>query len=290
MTGHSPTATAGGGDAVQTEFVMTAEDFASIASILHAASGISLSPSKTSLVYSRLAKRLRLLGLESFREYCKLISGSNGVDERQAMLAALTTNVTRFFREPHHFDYLRKLMPDLSAKAKRGDRVRLWSAGCSSGEEPYSIALTILAMLPNANDLDVKILATDIDPIILAKAKDGVYSREALEPVPSDLRKYFGPVEGHRSYAPVPAVRDLVAFRELNLIGPWPMTQKFDVIFCRNVAIYFDEPTQDKLFGRYAEALNPDGRLYIGHSERVNDPRFISDGLTAYRLRSGGRA
>ena len=290
MTGRSPTATAGGADAVQTEFVMTAEDFASIASILHATSGISLSPSKTSLVYSRLAKRLRLLGLESFREYCKLISGSNGVDERQAMLAALTTNVTRFFREPHHFDYLRKLMPDLSAQAKRGGRVRIWSAGCSSGEEPYSIALTILSMLPNANELDVKILATDIDPIILAKAKDGVYSREALEPVPGDLRKYFDPVEANRSFTPVSTVRDMIAFRELNLIGSWPMTQKFDVIFCRNVAIYFDEPTQDKLFGRYAESLKPDGRLFIGHSERVNDARFVSDGLTSYRLRSGGLA
>jgi chemotaxis protein methyltransferase CheR len=290
MNGRSPSLPASGADTVQTEFVMTAEDFASIASILHATSGISLSPSKTSLVYSRLAKRLRVLGLESFREYCKLVSGSDGVDERQAMLAALTTNVTRFFREPHHFDYLRKLMPDLAARAKRGGRVRVWSAGCSSGEEPYSIALTILAMLPNANELDVKILATDIDPVILAKAKDGVYGREALEPVPAELRKYFEGVEANRKFSPVSEVREMIAFRELNLIGQWPMTQKFDVIFCRNVAIYFDEPTQDKLFGRYAEALNPDGRLYIGHSERVNDTRFLSDGLTAYRLRSGGRA
>jgi chemotaxis protein methyltransferase CheR len=290
MNGRAPPLPASGGDAVQTEFVMTAEDFASIASILHATSGISLSPSKTSLVYSRLAKRLRVLGLESFREYCKLISGSDGVDERQAMLAALTTNVTRFFREPHHFDYLRKLMPDLAARAKRGGRVRIWSAGCSSGEEPYSIALTLLAMLPNANELDVKILATDIDPVILAKAKEGLYSREALEPVPADLKKYFDGVDSNRKFSPVSTVRDMIAFRELNLIGPWPMTQKFDVIFCRNVAIYFDEPTQDKLFGRYAESLNPDGRLFIGHSERVNDPRFMSDGLTSYRLRSGGRA
>jgi len=290
MNGRAPPLPASGVDAVQTEFVMTAEDFASIASILHATSGISLSPSKTSLVYSRLAKRLRILGLESFRDYCKLISGSDGVDERQAMLAALTTNVTRFFREPHHFDYLRKLMPDLAARAKRGGRVRIWSAGCSSGEEPYSIALTVLAMLPNAHELDVKILATDIDPVILAKAKDGLYSREALEPVPADLRKYFDSVEAGRQFSPIASVRDMIVFRELNLIGPWPMTQKFDVIFCRNVAIYFDEPTQDKLFGRYAESLNPDGRLFIGHSERVNDARFLSDGLTAYRLRSGGRA
>jgi chemotaxis protein methyltransferase CheR len=290
MTGRAPTLPASGVDAVQTEFVMTAEDFASIASILHATSGISLSPSKTSLVYSRLAKRLRILGLESFREYCKLVSGADGVDERQAMLAALTTNVTRFFREPHHFDYLRKLMPDLAARAKRGGRVRIWSAGCSSGEEPYSIALTLLGVLPNANELDVKILATDIDPVILAKAKEGIYSREALEPVPAELRKYFDGVEANRKFSPVSAVREMIAFRELNLIGPWPMTQKFDVIFCRNVAIYFDEPTQDKLFGRYAESLNPDGRLFIGHSERVNDARFLSDGLTAYRLRSGGRA
>jgi chemotaxis protein methyltransferase CheR len=290
MNGRAPPLPVGGVEPVSTEFVMTAEDFASIAAILHATSGISLSPSKTSLVYSRLAKRLRALGLENFREYCKLIAGSDGVDERQAMLAALTTNVTRFFREPHHFDYLRKLMPDLAVQAKRGGRVRIWSAGCSSGEEPYSIALTILAMLPNANELDVKILATDIDPIILAKAKDGVYSREALEPVPADLRKYFDSIDSGRRYSACAAVRDMIAFRELNLIGPWPMAQKFDVIFCRNVAIYFDEPTQDTLFGRYADSLKPDGRLFIGHSERVNDPRFLSDGLTAYCLRTGGRA
>jgi chemotaxis protein methyltransferase CheR len=290
MNGRSPGLPASSGDSAQTEFVMTAEDFASIASILHATSGISLSPSKTSLVYSRLAKRLRTLGLESFREYCQLISGSAGVDERQAMLAALTTNVTRFFREPHHFDYLRKLIPELATTAKRGGRVRIWSAGCSSGEEPYSIALTILGLFPNAHELDVKILATDIDPIILGKAKEGLYGREALEPVPADLRKYFNAVDSNHKFSPVSAVRDMIAFRELNLIGQWPMTQKFDVIFCRNVAIYFDEPTQDKLFGRYAESLNPDGRLFIGHSERVNDPRFVSDGLTAYRLRSGGRA
>jgi chemotaxis protein methyltransferase CheR len=290
MSGRSPSLPASGVEAAQTEFVMTAEDFAAIASILHSTSGISLAPSKTSLVYSRLAKRLRILGLESFREYCKLISGADGVDERQAMLAALTTNVTRFFREPHHFDYLRKQMPALSAQAKKGGRVRVWSAACSSGEEPYSIALTILGMLPNAHELDVKILATDIDPVILAKAKEGVYSREALEPVPADLRKYFDVIETNRRFAPSAPVREMISFRELNLIGQWPMTQKFDVIFCRNVAIYFDEPTQNKLFGRYADLLNPDGRLYIGHSERVNDPRFVSDGLTAYRLRSGGRA
>jgi chemotaxis protein methyltransferase CheR len=145
-------------------------------------------------------------------------------------------------------------------------------------------------MLPNAHELDVKILATDIDPVILGKAKQGLYAREALEPVPADLRKYFEGVEGNQRFSPLNSVRDMIAFRELNLIGPWPMTQKFDVIFCRNVAIYFDEPTQDKLFGRYAESLNADGRLFIGHSERVNDARFISDGLTAYRLRSGGRA
>jgi chemotaxis protein methyltransferase CheR len=147
------------------EFAFTGEDFRTIAAVLHGDAGIYLPDSKATLVYSRLAKRLRVLGLSSFREYCALIQGQNGVDERQAMLAALTTNVTRFFREPHHFEDLRaKVMPALAAKARGGGRVRLWSAGCSTGPEPYSMALTLLSALPDAARHDIKILATDIDP------------------------------------------------------------------------------------------------------------------------------
>src|SRR5690606_37759466 len=147
------TTVAGRGALVEGEFVFTAEDFRHIAQTLHAHAGIALSEGKAALVYSRLAKRLRLLGLRSFRDYCALIDGAQGVDERQAMMAALTTNVTRFYREPHHFDHLRdKVMPELAAKARAGGRVRLWSAACSNGQEPYSMAMTVLDVLPEAAD------------------------------------------------------------------------------------------------------------------------------------------
>jgi chemotaxis protein methyltransferase CheR len=176
---------AGASSMVEGEFVLTPEDFRHIAHILHSYAGIALGEGKAALVYSRLAKRLRVLGLRSFREYCALIDGVEGVDERQLMTAALTTNVTRFFREPHHFDHLREtVMPRLAERARAGGRVRLWSAACSNGQEPYSMALTVLQTLPEAADLDVKILATDIDPNMVAQGYDGTYSEEALEAAP----------------------------------------------------------------------------------------------------------
>ncbi len=136
------------------EFLLTGDDFQQIAAMLHADAGIYLAESKATLVYSRLAKRLRALGLESFRDYCTLVAGTDGVDERQKMMAALTTNVTHFFREPHHFEHLKKqVLPPLVAAAKLGRRVRIWSAGCSSGQEPYSIALTILSLMPRRRRL-----------------------------------------------------------------------------------------------------------------------------------------
>ncbi len=185
---------------VEGDFVFTADDFRRIAAILHADAGISLADNKATLVYSRLARRLRALGLASFRDYCALVGGRDGLDERQRMLAALTTNVTRFFREPHHFEHLKaKVLPGLVAKARAGGRVRLWSAGCSTGPEPYSIAMTVLEALPEAADLDVRILATDIDPEVVATARDGVYGEDALSAVPPDMRRrWFLPENGVR--------------------------------------------------------------------------------------------
>ena len=287
------TTVAGRTSLVEGEFVFTAEDFRHIAQTLHAHAGIALSEGKAALVYSRLAKRLRVLGLRSFRDYCALIEGVEGVDERQAMTAALTTNVTRFYREPHHFDHLRdQVMPELAARARAGGRVRLWSAACSNGQEPYSMALTVLDVLPEAADLDVRILATDIDPNMVAEGAAGVYSDELLSPVPASGRKHFEAVAGRPGHFSADAtLRRLVSFRELNLIGDWPMKGKFDVIFCRNVVIYFDDATQERVWGRYTPILNPGGVLYIGHSERVSGPataQLQTCGLTAYRL--GGRA
>jgi chemotaxis protein methyltransferase CheR len=202
------------------------------------------------------------------------------------MLAALTTNVTRFFREPHHFESLASTdLPGLIRIAKSGGRVRLWSAGCSSGQEPYSMALVILGQLPEAADLDVRILASDIDPVMVGQAREGRYSDDSIAAIPSELRRWLQ--KDGSSWRMGEQVRRLIAFRELNLMDAWPMKGRFHVIFCRNVAIYFDDPTQARLWDRFADVLEPSGRLYIGHSERVSSSRFESDGLTAYRL---GRA
>ena len=287
------TPVAGRAALVEGEFVFTAEDFRHIAHILHSHAGIALNEGKAALVYSRLAKRLRTLGLRSFREYCALIEGVEGVDERQAMTAALTTNVTRFYREPHHFDHLRdQVMPALAERARAGGRVRLWSAACSNGQEPYSMAMTVLSVLPEAADLDVRILATDIDPNMVADGAAGVYSEEALEAAPAMLRhRYFdkAPGRGSDRLSANAALRRLVTFKELNLIGDWPMRGRFDVIFCRNVVIYFDDATQERVWSRFTPLMNPGGVLYIGHSERVSGPataRLQTVGLTTYRLAS----
>jgi len=276
---------------VEGEFPFTTDDFNKIAQILHSHAGIALAEGKAALVYSRLAKRLRSLGLRSFREYCALVEDSNQVDERQAMMAALTTNVTRYFREPHHFDHLRDhVLPPLVERAKRGGRIRLWSAACSNGQEPYSMAITVLSALPDAANLDVKILATDIDPNMIAEGKAGIYREDAVAPVPLDLRRRWFKKAGPDRWEVADELRALVAFRELNLIGDWPMKGKFDAIFCRNVVIYFDEPTQERIWSRFAPMLEPGGTLYIGHSERVTGPAadiFQTVGLTTYALRSG---
>jgi chemotaxis protein methyltransferase CheR len=278
------------------EFVMTNADFRQIATMLHADAGIHLAEAKATLVYSRLAKRLRILGLQSFRDYCALVATSDGIDERQKMLAALTTNVTRFFREPHHFEHLRKtVLPPLLERARSGGRVRFWSAACSNGSEPYSIALTILSMLPNAASYDIKVLATDIDPNVLAEGVTGTYSDSVMAPVPADQRQHWfsaSRAKEGKTWTANETLRSLVAFRELNLIGNWPMRGAFDGIFCRNVVIYFEEQTQAKLWSRFVPLLVPGGYLYIGHSERLSGPSansFDNEGITTYRLKAEAR-
>lgn len=274
----------------RTEFVLTAQDFEQIAAMLHADAGIHLAPSKTMLVYSRLAKRLRSLGLDSFREYCALVAGADGVDERQKMVAALTTNVTRFFREPHHFEHMRTVvLPPLLSAARAGKRVRFWSAASSSGQEPYSMALTVLSVLPEAHALDVRILATDIDPNMVAQATAGIYDEDDIADIPVELRRrHLKPVrgEGRMRWQMSDEVRALVACRELNLIGNWPMKGRFHAVFCRNVVIYFDDPTQQTVWSRIESVLEPEGWLYIGHSERLSGPsaaQFRGRGVTTYQ-------
>ena len=268
------------------EFPMTERDFRAIADMLHADAGISLPDGKSTLVYSRLAKRLRALRLPDFADYVALLQGLDGTAERRQMLAALTTNVTRFFREPHHFAHLRDtVLPPLLAAARAGGRVRIWSAACSNGQEPYSVALTILDLMPDAADLDVRVLATDIDPEMVAAGRAGRYDTEVMSAVPAGLRsRWFQPTPDGMEAGP--KLRQLVAFRELNLIGTWPMRGGFDAILCRNVVIYFTAETQALVWSRFAPLLAPGAHLYIGHSERLSGPAaagFEPVGTTIYR-------
>ena len=271
---------------VDGEFPFTIDDFREIAAILYEVSGIHLPEAKATLVYSRLAKRLRQLGLPSFAAYRALLNQSDSEAERSALLSSLTTNVTRFFREPHHFDALRQqVRTTLAPLARSGGRVRLWSAGCSLGHEPYSMAMALLAELPEACDLDVRILATDIDPLVVDRARRGEYTTDDVEPVPEALAARFLTRRDSGVQVAEP-LRRLTSFGVLNLHAAWPMKGRFDAIFCRNVAIYFDDETQATLWNRFADRLNPTGKLYIGHSERAETPQLVTDGLTVYRRRS----
>ncbi|KAA0699489.1 chemotaxis protein [Neorhizobium sp. P12A] len=282
------------------EYPLTRRDLSEIAAMIYADAGISLNESKASLVYSRLSKHIRSLGLSGFREYCSLVSSPAGAGARREMLSHLTTNFTRFFRENHHFEHLRnEVLPDLLARARSGGRVRIWSAACSDGQEPYSIALTVLSLMPNAADYDFRILATDIDPKILGLARAGAYDEGSLETVSPAMRKQWFQevqVQGRRKFQVDDRVKRLITFNELNLMAQWPFKGNFDVIFCRNVVIYFDEPTQMKIWSRFAGLLPEGGHLYIGHSERVSgDAKHLFDniGITTYRYtgkNSGRRA
>lgn len=271
------------------EYPLTRRDLSEIASMIYSDAGIALNDSKASLVYSRLSKHIRALGLRGFRDYCQLVASPDGAAERREMLSHLTTNFTRFFRENHHFEHLRdEVLPGLIARAKSGGRVRIWSAACSDGQEPYSIALTLLSVMPNAADYDFKILATDIDPKILALARAGAYDETALETVSPVMRKQsFREIEvnGRTKFQVDDKVKRLITFNELNLMAQWPLKGPFDVIFCRNVVIYFDEPTQMRIWQRFAGLMAPGGHLYIGHSERVSGEAknvFDNTGITTY--------
>lgn len=269
-------------------FPLTDTEFSLISRVANESFGLHLPPSKKSLVYSRLSKRLRTLNLPNFRSYCALLTSQDGAEQIE-MLSALTTNVTQFFREDHHFVTQRQtVLPPLIARARSGGRVRFWSAGCSTGQEPYSLAMTILDMCPEASELDLRILATDVDPVVLSHARTGIYSSEELEPISEDFRAAFITPQmiGEPSFSISPPVRNLITFGELNLMEEWPMHGSFDVILCRNVVIYFNKQTQSRLWDRFASVLLPTGHLFIGHSERVNGPalsKLSSIGVTSYQ-------
>ena len=246
-----------------------------------------LSDAKRNLVYGRLGRRLRTLGCSSFEAYLALLDdGPDAEAEHAAMINAITTNLTGFFREPHHFETLAKqAIPEVIKSPGHDRRLRIWSAGCSSGEEPYTIAMTVLRALPAADNWDALILATDIDTNMIATGRAGVYEAEKVAPVPPEARRRFVEPVDADTVEMAPALKQIIRFKPLNLLNPWPMRGKFDAIFCRNVVIYFDKDTQRALFNRYADLLKPEGWLFIGHSEslfRVSD-RFRHLGRTTYR-------
>ena len=219
-------------------------NLAQVAALVRDEAGIALTEAKAPLVHSRLSRRLTALGLNDFSSYFDFVNGPRGAEERRKMLSALTTNVTRFFREPHHFEQMAQdTLPPLLDRARQGGRVRIWSAGCSSGEEPYSIAATILSLEPDAARMDIRILASDIDPEILAKARRGVYANDALGTTPvKNVERFFDVTADGLSAGA--AIRELISFRELNLVREWPMKGRFDI------------PIPEKLI----ELLHGDGR------------------------------
>ena len=274
-----------------TELPLSRQEFRQIADLLRQETGISLAETKLDLVQGRLGRRIRELRLGSFAAYIDLVNGPEGLDERPLMINALTTNLTGFFREKHHFDFLGDTVLAALAQQRRPSerRLRIWSAACSSGEEPYSIAMTVATRLPEMRQWDARILATDIDTDMVAFGRAGIYDSTRVQPVPETLRKRFlKPADAPDAFEVTDALRELVAFRQLNLLQTWPMRGPFDVIFCRNVVIYFDKDTQRSLFDRFADMLTPGGYLFIGHSEslfRISD-RYDHLGRTIYQVRS----
>ncbi len=253
------------------EFAFGEEDFQALRVLVKSLTGIHLSEQKRELVYGRLTRRLRALQLRSFAEYRERLKGDE--QEVAELCNAITTNLTSFFREPHHFNYLREhVLAPLVDGRRRGGRLRIWSAGCSTGEEPYSIAMTVLEALPDPGRWDVRILATDLDSEVLERARRGIYPAERTANLsPARLQRFFTERQeaGGVFRQIVPEVAALVTFKQLNLIHALPMKGPLDAIFCRNVVIYFDKDTQRELFARVARLQRPGDLLFLGHSESL---------------------
>jgi chemotaxis protein methyltransferase CheR len=266
--------------------------FAAIANLARSEAGLVLTSAKATMVQSRLRKRLRRLGLKDFESYSQYVASPEGEAERRQMISALTTNVSHFFREAHHFSLLREqVFPGLVTRARSGERIRIWSAGCSSGQEPFSIAMALLDFAPDMAQRDVLILGSDIDPSIIETAETATYTMQQISGIPDHLRKAHLNPAGSGLIKIAPQIRRMVRFRELNLLGQWPMKGRFDAILCRNVVIYFDQATQDSLWPRFRQVLAPDGWLFLGHSERISDEAghlYHSVGQTAYRAATPG--
>jgi chemotaxis protein methyltransferase CheR len=258
---------------------LTQAQFEEISDLIYRLCGLNLHTGKEVLVKARLAKRLRALSFKSFNEYVRYIENDKSGRELSIMVDSLTTNKTSFFRESQHFEFLRTtLVPKWLA---RGGKIRIWSAGCSTGEEPYTLAIVLSESIPRIDRVDVRILATDISTRVLESAKRGVYSEETLRDVPAGLvQKYFDCTRSKPTvYEVKPELKSMIRFARLNLMEEWPMHGPFDAVFCRNVMIYFDKPTQQNLIQRYWSILAPDGHMFVGHSESLtatsHDFRYV---------------
>ncbi len=276
------------------EFKLTDQEFKKLTGLVHGLTGIVLGDHKKDMVYGRLARRLRELGMQSFSQYCDLLDSKKASDEMGFLVNAITTNLTKFFRESHHFDNLSQHLSKVAMDRHRRNtdpNVLVWSAGCSSGEEPYSIASTIRSKVASLKGWNVKILATDLDTNMLNTGRNGIYKDEALKNLPEKylpvLREACKQKDGMLYMKD--SIKEMIHFKQLNLLHEWPMKRKYDVIFCRNVLIYFDTPTKDNLVKRYSEMLRPGGMLFLGHSETLlNKPAAIElIGQTSY-VKSGG--
>ncbi len=252
------------------EYTITAEEFQRFRTLIYNESGISLSEQKQTLLASRLSKRLRDLSLSTFAEYYENVTKDPTREEFTRMLDLISTNKTDFFREPKHFDFLReRIMPELFGEK----RIRIWSSACSTGEEPYTIAMTLFEHAPNPSQWDFKILASDISTRVLSKAAAGLYQEDRFRDVPSDvLKRHFlrGRGESAGMFKVKPHLAAVIQFRRLNLMdSQFPIKNPLDLIFCRNVMIYFDRPTQATLVNKFYRYLKPGGYLFIGHSESL---------------------
>src|SRR3989338_1867446 len=266
------------------EFAFTRENFERVCRLIYEHAGISLKPSKQHMVYSRLARRLRVNGLDNFKDYLALLESGNK-DEWEAFVNSLTTNLTSFFREPHHFP----LLAEHVIKQKGRNPVSLWCAAASSGEEPYSIAMTMVDAFGSFSP-PVTIVASDLDTNVLAKAEAGIYPVERIEKLSENVvKRFFLKGTGAQSgFVRVrPELRAMIKFRQVNLLGDdWQIRGPLDAIFCRNVMIYFDKETQLKILQRFAPLLQPDGLVFAGHSESFHNAAhlFRLRGKTVYEL------
>ncbi|WP_423066332.1 CheR family methyltransferase [Devosia sp. CN2-171] len=280
----------------QGEFALSDREFNRVKARVYKEAGIALSEAKRTLVVSRLGKLIRTLRLNSFDDYLDHLERQGTPADAQDFINALTTNLTRFWREDHHFTHLETYVGQLMQRRPRGEngrpKLRIWSAGCSTGQEPYTIALHLLAAFPELKRWDFRILATDIDTNVVAKAASGTYPETELSGLSPQQMALFERAGGGQVRIPA-AARELIAFKPLNLMNnPWPMRGPFDAVFCRNVAIYFDKPTQGELFARLGALIVPDGFLYIGHSENLGagGGNFKLVGKTIYQARAQQKA